>query len=50
MDFWKYLSENILVKLYDLVKEHGILCCWLYRSHTLNEEADNFTMELDEDS
>jgi hypothetical protein len=47
--FWNYLSDDFLGNLADLVKEHGIRGCWLYWSHTLNEEAADFTMELDED-
>ena len=47
--FWDYLSETFLTNLRDLVAEHGLRGCWLYWSHTLNEEAADFTMELDED-
>ncbi len=47
-DFWNYLSENFLTNLRDLVVQHGIRGCWLYWEHTLNEEAADFTMELDE--
>lgn len=49
-DFWNYLSDNFLGNLRDLVTEHGIRGCWLYWSHTLNEEAADFTMELDEEA
>lgn len=49
-DFWNYLSDNFLANLRELVIEHGIRGCWLYWSHTLNEEAADFTMELDEDA
>ena len=49
-DFWEYISDNFLGNLRDLVREHGIRGCWLYWSHTLNEEAADFTMELDEDN
>jgi len=48
-DFWYYLSDTCLTNLKDLVKKHGIQGCWLYWSHTLNEEAADFTMELDEE-
>ena len=47
-DFWCYLSDNFLGNLRSLVVEHGIRGCWEYWSHTLNEEAADFTMELDE--
>ena len=48
-DFWNYLSDKFLTNLKDLVQENGIRGCWLYWSHTLNEEAADFTMELDEE-
>ena len=50
LDFWNYLSDNFLGNLKDLVEKHGIRGCWLYWSHTLNEEAADFTMELDEEA
>lgn len=49
-DFWLYLSDHFLTNLRDLVVEHGIRGCWLYWSRTLNEEAADFTMELDEEA
>jgi hypothetical protein len=49
VNFWEYLSDNFLTNLKDLVIKNGINGCWLYWSHTLNEEAADFTMELDED-
>ena len=48
--FWKYLSDTFLGNLRSSVEEHGLRGCWLYWSHTLNEEAADFTMELDEDA
>jgi len=48
--FWEYLSDNFLGNLRELVEEHGLRGCWMYWSHTLNEEAADFTMELDEDA
>lgn len=50
VDFWNYLSDTFLGNLRDLVAENGIRGCWLYWSHTLNEEAADFTMELDEEA
>ncbi len=50
LDFWNYLSDHFLGNLHDLVVANGIRGCWLYWSHTLNEEAADFTMELDEDA
>ncbi|MDD3840206.1 MAG: hypothetical protein PHP06_06490 [Clostridia bacterium] len=49
MGFWEYLSENFLGNLKDLVVENGIRGCWMYWTHTLNEEAADFTLELDEE-
>ena len=49
-DFWCSLSDTFLTNLRDLVRERGIRGCWDYWSHTLNEEAADFTMELDEDN
>ncbi len=50
LEFWNYLSDNFLGNLRDLVAENGIRGCWLYWSHTLNEEAADVTMDLDEDA
>lgn len=47
--FWEYLSDNFLTNLRELVLKNGLEGCWLYWSRTLNEEAADFTMELDED-
>ena len=49
-DFWNYLSDKFLTNLKSLVEQNGIRGCWLYWSRTLNEEAADFTMELDEDA
>jgi len=46
--FWEYLSDNFLTNLQELVEKKGLRGCWEYWSHTLNEEAADFTMELDE--
>ena len=50
LDFWEYLSDSFLQNLRDLVRENGLRGCWLYWGHTLNEEAADFTMELDEEA
>lgn len=47
-DFWEYLSDNFLTNLKELVEQNGIEGCWTYWSGSLNEEAADFTMELDE--
>lgn len=49
-NFWEYLSDNYLTNLRDLVDEKGIEGCWDYWSGSLNEEAADFTMELDEEA
>ena len=49
VNYWNYISDNFLTNLRDLVIENGIRGCWLYWSHTLNEEAADFSMELDEE-
>ena len=48
--FWEYLSDNFLGNLKSLVEQKGIRGCWEYWKHTLNEEAADFTMELDEEA
>ncbi len=48
--FWEYICDNFLGNLRELVKKKGLQGCWEYWSHTLNEEAADFTMELDEDA
>jgi len=50
VEFWQYLSDTFLSNLRELVRERGIRGCWLYWSRTLNEEAADFTMELDEEA
>lgn len=49
-DFWEYLSDTFLGNLKILVEQNGIRGCWMYWRHTLNEEAAEFTMELDEEA
>ncbi|NLS94742.1 MAG: hypothetical protein GXX96_21520 [Planctomycetaceae bacterium] len=48
--FWEYLSDTFLDNLKSAVEREGIRGCWTYWSHTLNEEAADFTMELDEEA
>lgn len=50
VDFWHHLAEAFLGDLRRLVEEHGPRGCWLYWSRTLNEEAADFEMELDEEA
>jgi hypothetical protein len=49
VEFWEYLSETFLTNLRDGVTRQGLEGCWTYWSHTLNEEAADFTMTLDEE-
>ncbi len=48
--FWEYLSDTFLGNLRSEVEQNGLRGCWNYWSHTLNEEAADFTMELDEEA
>lgn len=49
VEFWNYLSDSFLDNLRSLAAQHGVRGCWMYWSKTLNEEAADFTMELDEE-
>lgn len=48
--FWEYLSDHYLDNLRSLAETKGLRGCWEYWSHSLNEEAADFTMELDEEA
>ena len=48
--YWEHISKNGISLLHDEVAEHGIRGCYNYWSHTLNEEAADFTMTLDEEN
>ena len=48
--FWEYLSDNFLTNLKSLVEQNGIRGCWEYWKKTLNEEAADFEMVLDEEA
>jgi hypothetical protein len=50
LDFWNHLSDEFLTNLRTSAIEKGLSGCWEYWSKTLNEEAADFTMELDEDA
>lgn len=46
--YWEYISdEYVETSLGKEVREHGLKGCWNYWSHSLNEEAADFTMEYD---
>jgi hypothetical protein len=47
--FWRELSDLYLKdSLARLITEEGVGGCYTYWEHSLNEEAADFTMELDE--
>ena len=48
VEFWNYIADHYLANLRELAAQHGLRGCWMYWSRTLNEEAADFTMELDE--
>jgi hypothetical protein len=50
IDFWEYLSDIYLTNLKESVSVNGIRGCWIYWSRSLEEEAAEFTMELDEEA
>ncbi len=47
--YWEHIANNGIGLLHDEVAANGIRGCYNYWSHTLNEEAADFTMTLDED-
>ena len=49
MRFWEHLSDAFLTNLRECVEKEGLAGCYTYWSHTLNEEAADFTMTLDEE-
>jgi len=50
LDFWNFFADAYLTTLKNLAAERGVRGCWKYWSKTLNEEAADFTMELDEEA
>lgn len=47
--FWAYLSDRFLNNLRELAAQKGLRGCWEYWTRTLNEEAADFEMTLDEE-
>ena len=45
-EYWEYIAENGLENLRQEVIKNAIEGCFNYWSHTLNEEAADFTMTL----
>jgi hypothetical protein len=51
LEFWETISDEYLKdSLKKCVEEAGIRGCWNYWSRSLNEEAADFTMTLDEEN
>ena len=49
LDYWNYISDTYVKdRLGKIVGEKGICGCWEYWEKALNEEAADFTMDLDE--
>jgi hypothetical protein len=48
--YWETISKDGLELLKKEASEHGLRGCYNYWSHTLNEEAADFTMTLDEEN
>lgn len=48
--YWHRISDTGLDKLRDEAARNGLRGCYNYWTHTLNEEAADFTMTLDEDA
>lgn len=49
-EYWEHIAKNGLQNLEDFVVAHGLRGCYEYWSHTLIEEAADFTMTLDEEN
>lgn len=49
-EFWAYLADTYLDSLRSLAARDGLRGCWEYWARALNEEAADFTMELDEEA
>lgn len=49
-EYWNVISDlYVEERLGDAVRKQGLAGCFSYWSHTLNEEAADFTMTLDEE-
>ena len=48
--FWEQLSDSFLENLKSLAEKKGLAGCFEYWTHTLNEEAADFKMTLDEEN
>ena len=48
--YWEHISKNYVEpRLGQEIEKNGLEGCWEYWSQSLNEEAADFTMTLDED-
>ena len=51
LKYWEYISDTYVQDLLGkCVEEEGIKGCWTYWAKSLNEEACDFKMELDEEN
>ena len=50
VEYWETISADGLALLREEASKNGLRGCWNYWSHTLNEEAADFTMTLDEEN
>lgn len=51
VDYWEYISdEYVQPRLGEEIEKAGLKGCWNYWFKSLNEEACDFTMTLDEDN
>ncbi len=51
LKFWEYLSDTYVAeRLGEAVREEGIKGCYTYWAKSLNEEACDFVMTLDEEN
>ncbi len=49
--YWEYVSDKYVAdRLGEAVAAHGIRGCWEYWSKSLNEEACDFEMSIDEEA
>lgn len=49
IDYWEYIAQNAIQELDKCVRAEGLKGCYTYWSKSLNEEAADFTMTLDEE-
>lgn len=50
VEYWEAIAKNAIAALGDHVKKEGIRGCFSYWKVTLNEEAADFVLKLDEEN